>query len=407
MAVTPRTTIASWIVLGLATTVVAANAGKDAWIAFARGSDPKAVLRVRPSDPVALARVIDQRGQGGEAIVVTPAEEKRARLALARAPLSRTSLRLVGLAAAAREDIAAADDAMAFADRVSRRDLPTQFWLIERSVQKGDIPAALAHYHAVLSVSPRSRTLLFPILTAAIDQPTIRQALSPYIVRQTNWSVALLGTAAGTGNPRNVVLLLLPIASHLRDQSFRVTNALLVSRLIQTGDTPLARLFVRSVWPSLSRTVFTNFRVSDNTTDERLGAFAWRFGATTGIVAHPVGDGGIDINADTLADGVAASRIMPIAGGRSYLFSQRVRSNGATAMAATRWQGFCLSGDGNRTPIWSHTSATDAAGATDRAGIDVPAGCSAVEFVLSASGGDAQGGAGATIDALELSPVSK
>ncbi len=390
------------ILRGLVGTVVlmlAVWSGYEAWIAFARGTDPEAVLRVRPDDALALAKTFDRRSRDDQTAAVSASEEMQARGSLARQPLSRTSLRLIGLAASSRGDMVSADRAMALSDRVSRRDGPAQFWLIERSVQKQDIRGALAHYHVVLSVFPRSRTTLFPILTAALDSADIRRELAPYIVRETNWSVALLGAAAGEGDFRNVARLLFPIARSLRGQAFQVTNALLVSRLTRDGDAALAKRFVRAVWPEVPASAFA-FGVTGATTDARLGALAWSFNTQGAVVGRDNGAGGIDINAAPLASGTVATRIMQVEGHRSYLFAQRTAGNGSASIASTVWRAYCLT-HGARTLIWEHV-APSGGPVADRSRIEVPKGCGAVEFVLTAAGGDGQDTAGALVDSLEL-----
>ena len=393
------------VLLGSALGVTFAySAAADAWVSIKRKQDPAAVLHWRPDDAVALGRLSDIAPSNDPKVAVSAEQAESARRSLVDRPLSRTSLRLIGLWAASRNDLDQADAAMALSDRVSKRDAVTQLWLIERAVHKNDVAGALAHYHAVMSVSPRARPMLFPILTVAISNGEIRAGLAPYIARPTNWAVDLLGAATNDGDPRNVALLVLPIASRLREDSFQVTNTLLVSRLARDGNIALAQQFVKAVWPDLDASALTDFAVTPATTDRRLGALAWTFNTANGVAAAPSGNGAIEINVDPLVRETAATRVVPVEGGRPYEFIERVRHPDDSPAVSVLWRASCMLPAG-KPQIWQYVPRSSDGDGRDRARIEVPEGCNALEFVLSVSGPEGQSQGAISIEVLDFRPV--
>ncbi len=113
-----------------------------------------------------------------------------ARQALTRDPTLAGAWRTLGLAAAAQQRPAQARKILQTAERVSRRDLGVQLWLIEDAVQRQDVVRALRHYDSALRVSLGSRELLFPILGQALEQPQMRAPLANILSRDPPWAEA-------------------------------------------------------------------------------------------------------------------------------------------------------------------------------------------------------------------------
>lgn len=107
--------------------------------------------------------------------------------ALNRQPVSAAAARVLGMVAAAKGDQARARRAFAYGETLSRRDLPTQLWLIEDAVQRNDIGAALTHYDRALRTSHRSAELLLPILVGAASDPAIARPLARIAAARPPW----------------------------------------------------------------------------------------------------------------------------------------------------------------------------------------------------------------------------
>ncbi|MCW1400959.1 hypothetical protein OKA06_00965 [Novosphingobium sp. MW5] len=87
------------------------------------------------------------------------------------------------------------------AERVSRRDQWTQLFLIESSVQNGDIAGALRRYDTLLTLNGSLAPVLIDRLVAALISPDIRLQLPRYANRP--WMLLLLDRAAqAEGDPQ-------------------------------------------------------------------------------------------------------------------------------------------------------------------------------------------------------------
>jgi len=111
----------------------------------------------------------------------------RAARALGREPGNVAAARSLGLVASVKGEANKADRFFAYAETLSRRDQPTELWLIERNVAREDVPGALAHYDRSLRVSRSSRQLLLPVLAKATDDPSIARSLAKIIAGRPNW----------------------------------------------------------------------------------------------------------------------------------------------------------------------------------------------------------------------------
>lgn len=129
--------------------------------------------------------------------------------ALRLSPINTVAARSLGLAKAAAGDEESAAQAFDYALQLSRRDVPTHLWFIERAVQQDDIAGALHHYDQAMRTSTSSRDLLIPILVGASQDPNVAAILVPMLRRKPSWWGAfvhlLIGTAADPYVPYRIV----------------------------------------------------------------------------------------------------------------------------------------------------------------------------------------------------------
>lgn len=175
--------------------LVLAGAGALAWLTIGlgfanmvRAARPGTALAFFPFDARAKANV----GERGSVELVqsrhlTGDIEQLARSALARDPTIADGWRLMGVIKSVRGDDEGAARTLRFAERISRRDLPVQLWLIEERVRRDDIVGALRHYDIALRTSPVSRQLLFPIMVAASAEPNVARPLSRLLASDPPW----------------------------------------------------------------------------------------------------------------------------------------------------------------------------------------------------------------------------
>lgn len=125
--------------------------------------------------------------------------DRLAREALRAEPLAPSALTALGLNSQLRGDGEGARRLFAHSDAISRRELGTRLWLIEDAVARGDIPAALSHYDIALRTARSAPDLLFPVLSAAIADPAIAEALARLMAKQPPWGeqfIVYLGDAS-------------------------------------------------------------------------------------------------------------------------------------------------------------------------------------------------------------------
>ena len=122
-----------------------------------------------------------------------------------------------------------------YAQYLSRRSLQVQLWAIEDAVARGDIPGALRHYDIALRTKRDASALLFPVLTSAIVDPTVRNAVATTLARRPVWGQGFVNFVASNGTD--------PLASaalfdDLRRRDVAISNganAIVIAALLDTG----------------------------------------------------------------------------------------------------------------------------------------------------------------------------
>lgn len=114
--------------------------------------------------------------------------------ALDRSPLNAIATRALAMSYIALGKEAAGERTFHAAERLSRRDIPTQLWLIEDSVARGDIAATLRHYSIAMQTSDEIRPVLLPVLVqAAARDVAIARPLGMILANRPEWWSDFLG----------------------------------------------------------------------------------------------------------------------------------------------------------------------------------------------------------------------
>jgi hypothetical protein len=175
-----------------------------------------------------------------------------AEAAVRASPVNVRAIRVLGLVATLRNNGRAAQRLFAFAESLSRRDLPTQLWLIEQAVQRNDIPVALLHYNRALRTNVEARGLLFPVLSAAASDPAIARPLGRILAARPEWWSLFAATMIATpeSSPRSLTFLLQQVRLNPADQIDRPVLDAALSRLVTDREYLNAHLLFLSVRPS-------------------------------------------------------------------------------------------------------------------------------------------------------------
>lgn len=150
---------------------------------------PGLVLRLGIDSATAKAAIAATLTKPGATGAEIAQANRLSREALRREPVNMIAARTQAQLAALRNDRPAADKWFFYAERLSRRDLMTQLWLLEREVGRGNVTGALTHYDRALRVTRNARATLFPVLITASDDPVIADALVPVLKRRPGWAL--------------------------------------------------------------------------------------------------------------------------------------------------------------------------------------------------------------------------
>lgn len=226
-----RRRIGSGLAVGVASVVVMA-------FTLASVQTGQSALRWWPTMASANAEAASNFLEAGSADPSSVAQGKaKAITALRFSAIDVKAVRSLGLAAALENNGTKAIQAFGYALGLSRRDVPTQMWFIERAVERDDIDGALRHYDQAMTTSVASRQTLIPILVQATTTPAIADRLILMLRRKPNWWGDFTHQLIGT-TPDAASLYQFAIGLGLRSTDTEHPDFLprIVQRLVAAGD---------------------------------------------------------------------------------------------------------------------------------------------------------------------------
>lgn len=161
-----------------------------------RRSRPDIAIRFAPYDSAALAILAHNLQTENPDVRGMIEAAGPARAALKRDLTYAVAVRALGFAQESRGQARQAAKLIRYANRLSKRDLLTELWLIEYNVDRGDVPAVLRHFDAAISTSPDAMRTLFPVLINALGDPDLVQPLADMLKRRPWWVASFLNQTA-------------------------------------------------------------------------------------------------------------------------------------------------------------------------------------------------------------------
>ena len=366
----------------------------------ARIKAPQSALMLVPNESTALASRADQLFF---ADVQKPPKEVQAlaMAALRVQAVNPKALRLLGYYADFEGDAAKAEKYVQMAERLSRRDVGAQLWLIEAAARRNDTAQTLAHYDIALRTKPETQAVLFPRLLNAIANPDIQTALKPYIRAQNGWGSRFLSYA--NVNSKNLPALtdLVVETGGLADkENAKIQKLGLLGRLV--GERYFAdarRLYLQMPGAMPIRMESAAFVASDQ--DARYGPMGWQLIDDSDSGGNFIGKAGdkhimLSIFANSGITRPVATKLLYQPPG-SYTFEVKLAKLDRGDGGFLRWQLRCPS-DVSGSPLWS----IDSINASLRASFTIPANCPVQFLDLIASGGKAQTGLEATVGSVAI-----
>lgn len=376
----------------------------NAYVNVFHRTDPERALYMLPNDPMGLnTRGSFMLGDLGEKAAGSQELAKLARASLVMQALNPGALRLLGLSAAPGS-FDAGRPAMTLSDKMTRRDMLVQFWLIEEAVYREDVAGALLHYDSALRTSEESQQVLFPILTDALRDTALWAPFKPFIREPAPWLEDFTRYAVRNTKQPTVIASMIEQAGGLpRNVVFVALEGELLKRLVEGSSFADTAHFYQTL-PGSDPKVLSSATFSPNSIDERFTPISWELynvaGATSTFLREDDG-APIELNivVDTAFTGAISRKLLILAPGRYHLRTEQRLAAAAPGSNVT-WEARC--GNGNGPVLWSGETALAEQRRPVEGDILVPAGCPAVTLRLLANAGSGENGADITIGAIML-----
>jgi hypothetical protein len=372
-------------------------------------------LRLAPHDAWLLAeearaQMIAEAGRipaarsNAEALSRLRGAEALAYEALKRDSTAIPAVTTLGTLAQLRGDLPKARRWMQYSERLSRRDLTTQLWLIEDAVGREDIAGALHHYDIALRVKRGASDLLFPVLTQASTDPEIAPKLVQTLSAKPVWGEQFIAFAASkTPTPAATARLFLA----LRRADVPISDAAsgaLIEALITKGQVEEAWAYFSQIRPHADRTRSRDPNFTAAVT--RASHFDWvTAGDGSGLFAsiQRSGDGGLlDFAAPAGASGTLVWQLQMLPAGRYLLEGQSIGID-QPARSRPYWLLTCRADGRELGRVTMPNSAENNGRFVGQ--VTVPPGCSAQMLVFIAPGSDEVGGLTGQIEHVQLRPA--
>ena len=310
-------------------------------------------------------------------------------------PLSGMALRQLGIAA----NLHRKDSGLRLielAERVSRRDLPSERLLIEASARRGDTAAALRHYDHMLSVYPETKAELFPLLAGELTEPDVRQALIAHAAKP--WLRDFVVNAADYDvAPESLMAFYAELTGKVPVRDMQDGTVKMLRWMQGNGQGEALAAFAARI-PGLPAQTLTELGFSAMTTDERFAPLSWSLRNDGAIEA--VADGNrLTLRIAPENAELAATRLTMLAAGQ-YAVSQNLAYEANAPRARLAWQVACQGGAA--APIWQQELPVDRPSAALVAVFAVPPGCPVQAWQLQASAEVSQFASTARIAGLAL-----
>jgi hypothetical protein len=380
----------------------AAVAGAQALVQVTQTSNPRLALMVDGGNPLALAADADRRWRVAPGNAAVRAQvEAEAQRSLEAMPLNPRALRLKGFATEARDTTGRARSLLTLADRMTRRDVETQLWLIEDSVRAERVDQTLVHYDTALRTNPRIGAVLYPILGNAIADPEIQRAMAPYLRPPAPWVVGFVRASTESGTELGALSKTLARYGQVPAQSLQ---SQLLNALITAGLYEEAALYFRSM-PGATPQILQGVAFDQAHTNPVFVPLAWQplANETVSVALEPGGPGKrryhIAIGPEESVAALHKVLILP-AGAYRLDILQSFATRPADAKVA--WQLVCLAAPAASKPIFGIVDTRERTAAT----FTVPTGCKAQELSMSVASGASDAGLDFYVDGLTLTPAA-
>jgi hypothetical protein len=396
---------------------VAVGCSLLAWFSFAsavahivRDSNPEAALQFVPHDAVALSgKAEGLLAKAAPTALVSTDTKKLVLESLKAQALNPRALRQLGFIADAKTEGQSALRLIVLSERTSRREFGAQLWLIENGIRSDNISATLVHYDTALRSGYDSGAILYPILSAALDEREVQTAFARYIRTPPPWLGLFLGYAITQGqNPAAIAAAIMGAGGLPDGDLYRDFERQLLAQLSVKEGYAEARQYYLSL-AGVDKNIPTSIGFDKMTTSPRFAPISWEVQNTPGVGAtFEAGEKGVGQRLSLFAGsgerGVVLRKLLFMPAGR-YAITQDVMLQRLDGVATAEWQVMCL-GTGVGRDIWSGEFAPRA-GRQLLPSFEIPRECSVQSIALIVSGGSGQDGSEVILTDVALVPIKQ
>lgn len=371
-----------------------------------RGGAPATALRFAPYDArakaeLAQAQIVELAQRPGD----PSAAEALLRESVTRDPTNAAAWRSLGLVAQFRRDTSKTVGLFHFAERLSRRDLPTQLWLIEERVAANDIRGALRHYDIALRTSSGASQLLLPILVSATAENSIVEPLAELMATNPPWGGDLLARLAESAPSSEHLAAFMEKLARSRRLPQSLYISAMINRLIEARDFQNAWRIQRLIRPPGPAERFVRNGQFDIL--EPASGFDWLFENDDTLGAEPImldGAGqGASLQVHGDRPGIVARQLLLLPPGQ-YRVAAAAGPVDGTAPASIYWSVACA--DAGQTQATEGQPATVHGPSTLQLAFHVPAShCTAQWLSIGIRPQGDAGSVSAWIDGVTVQPV--
>ncbi len=378
------------------------------YIAFAmavsgvvRTRNPDLALTLVPFESYALAASADRK------LFENPSEpgaevQLLARRSLRQQALNPRALRILGFYAETQGNLSEANRFIRQAEKLSRREIGAQLWLIEASARRNETATTLRHYDYALSTKTSAQAILFPRLLQAIEAKDVRIGMKPYMRAKRDWSRAFLAFAIAENRNLPQVVDLITESGQIDRDNYSLELSLLSKLVTEAQYTDARKLYLRLPGASAERLVSVGLEHQARAGND--GAIAWQVfdGADAGGGFSPIGKGrnlALFLSANPSTTHTIASKILYLNPG-NYALTATLASLVHGDGGSLRWQLRCPTAQGQ--PIWW----IDSVKLSLSTQFAVPRDCPVQFLDLVVSGGREQKGLEATVASVSVRPAS-
>lgn len=366
----------SCLVLG---SVLAVGSAADAFRHVLPRVAPQLAMRLIPGEHSVAVRIADQTLGLAKPGELSDSEldkiDAAARDSIADNSLDVRAFRVLGTSQAFRGNGDTALAMMRHSDRLSRREVGVQLWLLEDAAQSGDLAGAVRHFHRLLTTKPTSRAALFPVLAAAIEDVQVRGALQPYLAARPPWETAFYDYALARMKDPRPLAKLMAAQRQLPPQPGQSYQQAMLLALTAKGDYAAAQWFMRAMPDGDKEFVAGQVRDRSFRATGKHQPFDWTLVTDFSAAAEPIADArsGLAVRVDPNWTGLLARQLLMLRPGRYRLHVEQRTSEAPEAVLAG-WKLECAD---SRRPLASIKTPKPPKPVRSQVEFSVPTGCPA------------------------------